>query len=73
MTGEPIEQKKHPRENDDWWNVVAVKAKGPADDPQAIEARAALHKHRAKAAAAAEAETARRTRQLADIENRHDG
>jgi hypothetical protein len=64
---EPIEQKKHPRENDDWWNVVKVKAKGPADDPQAIEARAALHKH----AAAKEAEIERRDRQLADIANKH--
>ncbi len=68
---EPIEQKAHPRENDDWWNVVKVKAKGPADDPQAIEARAALHKHAAKLAAAKEAETERRHRQDADIANRH--
>jgi hypothetical protein len=71
MVGEPIEQKKHPRENDDWWNTVAVKAKGPEGDPEAEEARSALHKHRAKLAATNAAEVERRARQMADIANKH--
>jgi hypothetical protein len=71
MTGEPIEQKKHPHENDDWWNTVEVKAEGPKGDPEADQARAALHKHRAKLAAAEAAEIERRARQMADIANKH--
>jgi hypothetical protein len=68
---EPIEHKHRPPEEDDWYDVLKVKAKGPADDPQAIEDRAAHHKHAAKVHAAKEAETERRYRQLADIANRH--
>jgi hypothetical protein len=66
-----MEPKKRPPEDDDWYDVVKVKAKGPKDDPQAQEARSALHKHAAKVARAADEEAERRKRQLADAANDH--
>jgi hypothetical protein len=68
---EAMEPKKHPPEHDDWWDQVAVKAKGPKDDPQAQEARSALHKHAVKLARATEEEAERWKRQLADVANDH--
>jgi hypothetical protein len=63
MDMEPKQRKRVP---DDWWDQVAVKAKGPKDEPQAQEARSALHKHAAKLARATQEEAERRQKQLAD-------
>jgi hypothetical protein len=68
---EAMEPKKRRPEDDDWWDQVAVKARGPKDDPQAQEARSALHKHAAKVARATDEEAERRNKQLADAAIEH--